>query len=174
VSNKGQNAMREMVDVQTGEFAVRRGGCLLRAVALGSCIAVTAFDTRVSVAGLAHIMLPGPGPGTSVRDTRYAESGIAALLNRMTEEGSRTETLEICLVGAGNVLRNPDDTICRDNIRSVTEILCRHSIPIRASVLGGFERKSAFLDSGTGQVFFTEGNGEPQILWGAECRGTDL
>jgi chemotaxis receptor (MCP) glutamine deamidase CheD len=67
------------------------------------------------------------------------------------------------------VLRNGQDTICRDNIRSVTAVLLEKNIPIRASVLGGNERKGAFMDAETGRIFFTEGNGAEQVLWPAEA-----
>jgi chemotaxis protein CheD len=160
--------MNEILDINTGQIAVRRGRCLLRAMALGSCIAVAAYDSRARVAGMAHIMLPGGTPQRGANDARYAVFGIAALLDQMREAGCSKEGIEVCLVGGGNVLRHERDTICRDNILSVTEILQDKSIPIRASVLGGNERKSAFLDAATGRVSFSEGSGTVRVLWPPE------
>lgn len=167
-----EGRMNEIIDVNTGQIAVRRGRCMLRAMALGSCIAVAAYDIRARIAGMAHIMLPGGTLRRGADDTRYAMCGIRTLLDRMCQAGGDAEGIEVCLVGAGNVLRNEQDTICGDNIRSVTEVLQERNIPIRASVLGGNDRKSAYLDAETGRISFTEGNGDEQVLWPPEA-GSD-
>jgi len=160
--------MNEILDIHTGQITVRRGQCILRAMALGSCIAVAAYDPRARIAGMAHIMLPGGTPQRGANDPRYAVYGIEALLGRMIEAGCDAGAIEVCLVGGGNVLRDERDSICGDNIRSVTAILQAKNIPIRASTLGGNERKSAFLDAETGRVSFTEGSGAEQVLWPPE------
>jgi chemotaxis protein CheD len=154
----------EIIDIPTGQIAVRRGRGALRAMALGSCIAVAAYDSRTRIAGMAHIMLPGRAPHGG-NDTRYAASGIGALLDRMIEAGGDLGSIEVCLVGAGNVLRSEKDTVCVDNIRTVTAVLRERKIPIRASVLGGFKRKSAVLDAETGRVTCTEGDGGARLIW---------
>ncbi len=161
----GEGEMKEIIDINTGQIAVRGGQCLLRAMALGSCIAVAAYEFRARIAGMAHIMLPGETPQRGANDPRYAVYGIGALLDRMIEAGCDSGAIEVCLVGGGNVLRSDKDSICWDNIRSVTAILQEKNIPIRASGLGGNERKIAFLDAETGRVSFTEGNGAEQVLW---------
>jgi chemotaxis protein CheD len=157
--------MNEIIDIHTGQIAVRGGRCILRAMALGSCVAVAAYDPRARIAGMAHIMLPGGTPQRGANDPRYAVYGIGALLDRMIEAGCDAGAIEVCLVGGGNVLRDERDSICWDNIRSVMAILQEKNIPIRASVLGGNERKSAVLDAETGRVSFSEGNGALQELW---------
>jgi chemotaxis protein CheD len=165
----GEGEMNEIIDINTGQIAVRRGQCVLRAMALGSCIAVAAYDSRNGIAGMAHIMLPDGTPQRGANDTRYAVYGIETLLERMIEAGCDPGAIEVCLIGAGNVLRDQRDSICRDNIRSVTAILQAKNIPIRASVLGGNERKGAYLDAETGRVTFTEGSGSEQVLWPPEA-----
>jgi len=69
------------------------------------------------------------------------------------------------LIGGGNVLKKKDDTICKENIESVTKILTEKRIPIRASVLGGVKRKGVFLDILNGRVNITEGDGKEELLW---------
>ena len=165
----GEGEMNEIIDINTGQIAVRGGRCVLRAMALGSCIAVAAYDSRARIAGMAHIMLPGGTPQQGANDPRYAVYGIGALLDRMIEAGCDLGAIEVCLVGGGNVLRNERDSICGDNIRSVTAVLQDKNIPIRASVLGGNDRKSAFMDAETGRVSFTEGNGAERVLWPPEA-----
>jgi chemotaxis receptor (MCP) glutamine deamidase CheD len=68
-------------------------------------------------------------------------------------------------VGAGNVLKKQDDTICKNNIDSITRLLKEKHIPVRASVLGGTERKGISLDIKNGSVYYTEGDREEKMLW---------
>lgn len=160
--------MHEIIDVDTGQIAVRRGPFLLRANAIGSCIAVAAYDAHTKTAGMAHIMLPGQATAKTQLKTKYAHDSIESLFDRMVRVGAKMADIEVCLVGAGNVLRKADDTICKDNTQSVTAILAEKNIPVRGSVLGGYERKSALLNAETGCVRYTEGDRPPALLWQPE------
>ena len=156
--------MQETIDINTGEMMVKRGAIVLRAMAIGSCIAIAAYDPKTKTAGMAHVMLPGRAPEKYAEKNRYASDSIEELLIRMVESGSVLEDIEVCLVGAGNVLEKEDDTICESNIESVSSILKEKNIPVRASALGGYKRKGVFLDGKTGSVFFTEGNNKKKVL----------
>ena len=157
--------MKEIIDVNTGQVAVHGGEFVLRAMAIGSCVVVAAYDSRTKIAGMAHIMLPGHAPNQSSEKTKYAADGIEQMLSQMLELGSDSNGIEVCLIGAGNVLQKEDDTICDDNIESVTTILGKKLIPVRASVLGGYKRKSVFIDVETGNISYVEGNGGEKPLW---------
>jgi chemotaxis protein CheD len=157
--------MRETIDVNTGDVVVRQGRCLFYVSAIGSCIAAAAYDATTKTAGMAHIMLPGRAPIEAKHPTRYAANAIEQMLAWMEQSGAAVEAVEVCLVGAGNVLRNPDDLICQDNIESVTKILAEKKIPVRASHLGGFDRKSAILDTETGRFSYTRGDDPVTVLW---------
>ena len=157
--------MQEIIDVSTGQVEVRKGVIVLRAIAIGSCIAVAAYDAKSKNAGLAHIMLPGRAPQGSCEKTKYAYNSIELLLNQMIKLGSFVSDIEVCLVGAGNVLRKQDDTICQSNIQSVTDILKKNNIVVHKSILGGFERKSVFLDVQNGFISCSQGDGAVKLLW---------
>lgn len=159
--------MRKLIiDVDTGHVEVGAGGSLLRANAIGSCIVVTAYDARTRNAGMAHILLPGRAAATKAdAKTRYAVDAIERLLALLEQAGSAQEDIEACLIGAGNVLRDEAETICKHNIESVTQTLTEKNIPIRACNLGGYERKSAILDITTGRLSCTQGDGPPVLLW---------
>ena len=157
--------MKEIFDVSTGEVTVRRGDFILRALAIGSCIVIAAYDSRTKTAAMAHIMLPGSAPQRSLEKTKYAADAIKQMLNQMLKLGPNPEDIESCLIGAGNVLQKKDDTICEDNIKSVTTILAEKSIPVRASALGGTKRKSVFLDAQTGSISYAEGDNLEKVLW---------
>lgn len=157
--------MKDIQDVGTGEVKVASGSGVLRALAIGSCIAVAAYDAKRKIGAMAHIMLPGKAPDKFVDKTKYAADAIAEMLAKMTEAGSSTKDIEACMVGGGNVLQKEDDTICTSNIRSVTELLTELGIPIRAKVVGGVKRKGVFLDIDKGTVSYTEGDESKRVLW---------
>ncbi len=158
--------MKEVIDISTGAVEVAGAGAILRSNAIGSCIVIAAYDSSKKVGALAHIMLPGRAPkGADSERTRYAADAIDEMIDRMTRTGANQCDLEVCLVGAGNVLKKQDDTICKDNIESTTELLEKKHIPVRAAALGGTERKGVSLDVESGSIFYTEGDGKEKLLW---------
>jgi len=158
--------MRVIVDVNTGEVKATNEEVILRAIAIGSCVVAAAYDFRAKTAAMAHIMLPGKAPESkSFEKAKYASDAIDEMLHEMSLKGSRTEDIEICLVGGGNVLKKDDDTVCRDNINSTSRILREKNIPVRATALGGTKRKGVFLNVRNGCISYTEGNKEEKVLW---------
>ena len=166
--------MKDITDVNTGQVRLGRGNVILRSLAIGSCIAVAAYDSRAKIGAIAHIMLPGSAPEESPEKTRYAENAIDEIIDVMIYSGSQKGNIKVCLVGAGNVLKKEDDTICVDNIRSTMRILDERGIPIKATALGGSERKSIFLDIETGKVAYSKGNGPKELLWKPEFDGATI
>ena len=159
--------MKEFIDVNSGQVKVGTKGTTLRSAAIGSCIVVAAYDSRKSIGAMAHIMLASSAPQQHPEKTKYASDALEEMLNQMFEAGSNADDIEVCLVGAVNVLENVDDTICEDNIKSVSTILAEKNIPVRASALGGTERRSVFLDVENGVVSCTEGDKKEKALWRA-------
>ena len=157
--------MEEVVYVNTGEVKVAAGQAILRAIAIGSCIVVAALDSKKRIGAMAHVMLPGKAPRQFLEKTKYAFDAIEKMLGQMLEAGSKPDDIEVCLVGAGNVLEKENDTICDANIESVTGILEEKGISVKASVLGGRERKGIFLDTETGSISYTEGDEKEKTLW---------
>lgn len=158
--------MKEIIDVNTGQVRLGRGEVILRSLAIGSCIAVAAYDSEARIGAMAHIMLPGRAPEKSSERTKYAANAIDEMIGLMLEAKSRNGNVEVCLVGAGNVLQKEDDTICVANMQSITRLLEERNIPIRATVLGGTERKSMFFDVESGNVSYKKGDGQERLLWG--------
>ena len=160
--------MAKNVDVNTGEVVVSSENLILRSIAIGSCIVIAAYDPRKKIAGMAHIMLAGRAPENGLERTKYAEDAIEEMIAEMTRQGCDLNDIEACLVGAGNVLEKDDDTICEENIRSVTNVLSEMNIPVRASVVGGTKRKGVYLDVATGEVLYTEADSSQMPLWQPE------
>jgi len=157
--------MKEIIDINTGEVKVGAEKVVLRSIAIGSCIVIAAYDSKKKIGAMAHVMLPGSAPEKTSERTKYAADAIDEMIEKMTRAGSNRDDVEVCLVGAGNVLKKKDDTICRDNIASTTQLLKEKHIPVRSMLLGGVERKGVFLDVESGSISYTEGDGAEKLLW---------
>jgi chemotaxis protein CheD len=159
--------MKKIVDVQIGQVKADKGKVILKSKAIGSCVAIVAYDATKNIGALAHIMLPGKAPVKKKRrqKTRYAADAIDAMVNQMSQLGSKTEDIEVFLVGAANVLRREDDTICRDNIESILELLAKKRLKVKAQALGGTARRSVSMDIERGIVSCAEGNSRQTELW---------
>jgi chemotaxis protein CheD len=160
---------QKVSDVQTGQVKTGRGKVILQSKAIGSCVAIVAYDATKHIGALAHIMLPGRAPAKKAAEkTRYAADAIDAIVNKMTALGSKIDDIEVALVGGGNILDRKDDTICYANIESVQELLEEKHLKVRAQAVGGIVRRNVSLDVERGIISYTEGDGSKKQLWKAK------
>ena len=159
--------MERIVDVQIGQVEAGTGAIVLQTRAIGSCIAIAAYDSGKRAGALAHVMLPGRAPlrKKDSEKMRYMADAIEAIVGRMADLGSKAGDIEVVVAGGGNMLDREDDTICRDNIESVLGLLEKNGLKVVAQALGGTERRSIFLDVGRAVVFCAEGDGPKTELW---------
>lgn len=158
--------MKETIDVLTGE--VKAGVCttILRSTGIGSCVAVAAFAPGSGVGVLAHIMLPGRAPKTHEHQaTRYAADAIETMISLFEKHEVKKNAIAVCLVGGGNVLKREDDTTGEAVLESIERILIDAETPVVKRAVGGFERRAVILDIENESVYFSEGDGKPQLLW---------
>lgn len=146
------------IDVDTGEIRVSSEPVLLQSVALGSCVALLVYDRSRKIGGLAHIMLPGKSPSPDNR-TKYA---IDVLIYSVKKLGANIENLEISIVGGANVLQEGD--IPDKVIESVLGYLKKGNLQLNNMRVGGIQRRSAFFDTATGEIFYTEGDSTSKTL----------
>ncbi|HPP88417.1 MAG TPA: chemotaxis protein CheD, partial [bacterium] len=105
----------------TGELKDVKGYGVIQTQALGSCIALAAYNKENKYAALAHIMLPDYSPQKNKTEIfRYAGNAIDELEKKIEENNCKKEETIFFMVGAGNVLQREDDTICESNIKSVS------------------------------------------------------
>ncbi|RKY24700.1 MAG: chemotaxis protein CheD [Planctomycetota bacterium] len=159
--------MKKVIDVRIGQVKVQQGKVILESRAIGSCIAIVAYDVTKGIGALAHVMLPGRAPADkeTSQKTRYAADAIDAIVSKMARLGSKNGDIEVALVGGANVLNKKDDTICKDNIESVLGLLEKKRLKVRAQSIGGTNRRNVFFDIGRGVVSYSEGNGDKVQLW---------
>jgi len=156
---------RTDIYVDTGSVGILTDSGSLQAVALGSCVAVTAFDPALSAAGMAHVMLPGtcPDPDAPHR-TRYAADALEALLNRLRELGTDPADLDICLVGGANVLEPDHPGPGPAILDSIQSLLKARNLSPAVVEGGGTQRRSCTLRLPGGVVSCTAGDASPRIL----------
>jgi len=161
--------MKKTIDVQIGQVEASRGKVILESKAIGSCIAIAAYDAARKIGAMAHVMLPGSAPSKRAGEkTKYAADAIDSIVNRMARLGSKTDDIEVALVGGANILGREDDTICQDNIESTVGLLAKKGLEIIARAVGGTSRRSVSLDVERGIVSYSEGNGGEVQLWRAQ------
>jgi len=94
--------MRE-ISVPMGELAASADrAAVLVSMGLGSCIGLALVDAGAGVAGLAHIVLPGPGDAEHRSPGTFAHSAVPALVRAVTALGARD--LSAVIVGGAQML----------------------------------------------------------------------
>lgn len=157
--------MREIITVYTGEIKTISRLADLKSSPIGSCVLVVLFDENSKAGGMAHIMLPGKAPEKeNVLSCRYAKNAVEMLIQELSVYGVNKEDLKAVVVGGGNVLEREGDTIGKNNIDSVSNILGLKNIPILARSVGGTNRKSVRFDIEQRVIYFAEGDFKEKIL----------
>ncbi|MFH1868439.1 MAG: chemotaxis protein CheD [Candidatus Omnitrophota bacterium] len=154
--------MAKFIHIATGEVKVSSTPFTLRVPALGSCIAVIAYDYKQRIGGLAHVMLPGKSPRTESLKTKYAEDAIGVLFDAMRKSGAKPETTETSLLGGANMLGEGD--LPEKIAESVLGYLKKLDIKPGKMRLGGSKRRSASLRIRSGKIFYTEGDSAAREL----------
>ena len=161
-----KNQTTRTVYVSPGEIAISTANDILRSTPLGSCVAVILYDKIMKTGGMAHVMLPGKAETVPTDNQfKFAVDAIDRLLHLLLQAGAKRNNLEACLVGGANVLKRPDDTIARAVTNSVLETIRAVNLTVKASSLGGTERRTALLMTGEGTVYYTLGNSPRKRLW---------
>jgi chemotaxis protein CheD len=124
--------------------------------ALGSCVAVIWHDWRFKIGGLVHVMLPDSRMDRERANGNpyvYADTGLPAMFNRLTREGSTKRTLRCCIAGGASMLEHSAHfEIGKKNLIAVKRALWQLGVLIDAEDVAGSVSRSVRLDLRTGQV----------------------
>ncbi len=164
-------ASENVLRVRISEFLVARPPAILRVSGLGSCVALGLFDPKAGLAGLAHILLPGPAPD-SVRGSedprvnryKYADQAIEGLLQAMEREGATLAEVKAKIAGGSTMFSQEDgfgdartikDGIGARNVEAVKAKLAELNIPIAGEDSGGKSGRTISFDPATGIMSIT-------------------
>jgi chemotaxis protein CheD len=119
---------------------------------LGSCVAVTLWDTVFKFGSINHFMLPSWN-GEGEPSPKYGDVAIPRLIQMMQEMGSLRSNLEAKIFG-GSSTRSAKGVynIGSRNIRLAREILKDEQIPVISHSTGGISGRKVVFNSATGEV----------------------
>ena len=159
------------ISVRMGELATSSDpGTGLVSIGLGSCIGLALVDASARVAGLAHVMLPGPG--ADVASTRppgtFADTGVPALLEAVLKAGARRMCLSAVIVGGAQMFGSGGKMqVGQRNEEAVRAALRSVRIPIVAAETGGGSGRTIRVYLDDIRVTSRAAGGTEQILLGA-------
>jgi len=144
----------DVVVVGAGEVAVVSSPLSLMAPALGSCVALTLWDPKRHLGGMAHIMLPAPTDAAS-RGTglRFASFAVPELVSRLKPRFGRVR-LEAKISGGAAMFaaESPLVKVGERNVAEVRNQLGLLNIPLVAEDTGGDYARTMVLHAETGLV----------------------
>ena len=147
----------QRVVVGVGDLGVSNNSMLtLSTYALGSCVAIAAYDPVVKAAGLLHLMLPDSviAPDKAVKQpAMFADTGLPLLFRSLIGLGAQRARLRLLVAGGASVLGDSQIfKIGERNVESTFSWLARNGFVVGRSAVGGAINRSVHLEIGTGAV----------------------
>lgn len=142
--------------VGVSDMKLARAPGSLITYALGSCIAVIAYDPAVKVGGLLHFQLPeskGFEQAAATNPYKFADTGITALFNDLVESGCSKNRLIIGTFGGANMMK--DEQVFQigiRNARATKKMLWQAALFIKYEDVGGTTNRTVSLDLDTGRI----------------------
>lgn len=159
------------ISVRMGELATSSDpGTPLVSIGLGSCIGLALVDSAAGVAGLAHVMLPGPGGDAAAKRPpgTFADTGVPALLEAVLAAGARRMCLTAIIVGGAQMFGGAGRMqVGQRNEEAVRAALRSVRVPIVAAETGGGSGRTIRVYLDDVRVTSRAAGGSEEILYGA-------
>lgn len=150
-------------------------GEALIAQGLGSCVALVILALASSdrpVAGLAHVLLPGPAAAPVVvasARAKHAPDAVEALVSDLRHRGARAASMHAVLVGGAAMFgfRRPPDRphVGRRNVDALRLSLQHRGIAVSAEATGGRSGRSVRVEVAAARVFVRQlGRNEAELF----------
>jgi chemotaxis protein CheD len=145
------------LDVGIGEWKVSSSPeDVLKTYALGSCVAVCAYDETNRVAGLIHVALPEAkvNPGKAEKLPGYfADSGLPKLLNEMLDKGATRKNIRVKIAGGSSIMdQNRNFDIGRRNTIAVKRYLWKNGLGVIKEDTGGNASRTVTFQVSDGAI----------------------
>lgn len=164
--------MDRLITINTGEMAVDRAEGKIRTSGIGSCVAITLYDSVSKVGGMAHAMLPSKeNPDKDIVETarenisestsisaKYVDDAIDGLLLGIEKLGGKKQNLKAKIAGGARmfqVLSGDQFGIGYKNVESAKKKLTDLGIMIESEETGGNVGRMAEIDLDSGLVEVT-------------------
>ena len=145
---------RTILHVPIGEMRVSTEGSETLYSCVGSCCAVTLYDSENKIAGMVHIVLPGNRTINRAGDRNcyYADTGIPLLIAEMEMQGSTRNRLNATVVGGASLVDGGETEIGSRNVEHVLSLLKNFGIPVTKQDTGGTCVRSIEICACSGQL----------------------
>lgn len=131
-------------------------GAELITYALGSCIAVIAYDPALRVGGLLHFQLPeSKGFEKQSRENPYkfGDAGIPAMMDEMYKAGASRNRLQVSIFGGASMLQQEGIfQIGVRNARMSKKMLWQGTLFLKHEDVGGTFNRTVSLDIDSGRI----------------------
>jgi chemotaxis protein CheD len=145
------------LDVGIGEWKVsNRAEDVLKTYALGSCVAVCAYDEANRVAGLMHVALPEAkvNPQKAEKLPGYfADTGLPLMLNDMLDNGAKRKNIRVKLAGGSSIMdQNRNFDIGKRNTIAVKRYLWKNGLGVIREDTGGNASRTVTFQVSDGAI----------------------
>ena len=159
-----ENSLLEKIYLKPGELIVSEEPVMISTV-LGSCISVTMFHPRTSVAAICHGMQPNGGNGDSFKYVDIAIRYMVRYFRRL--EISRSE-MQVKLFGGADMFNNVQPgvrnlTVGWQNVSVATCCLKEYGLVPTTTDVGGKRGRKLIFKTDTGVVFIKKMNEQERI-----------
>lgn len=147
----------QRVIVGIGDMSVSNNVSItLSTYALGSCVAVIAYDPFMKTGGLLHMMLPDSkiSPEKArAQPAMFADTGLPLLFRALHGLKAEPARLRIFVAGGASMVCATDAfKIGERNVRATAAYLSQHGYVVRQSSIGGSINRTVHLNIGTGDI----------------------
>lgn len=128
---------------------------------LGSCVAACIRDTKSSVGGMNHFLLPTEKKNINAQNwhdyeseaTRYGDLAMEQLINKIISAGGKRENLEAKIFGGARMFTSTLSDIGAQNIAFVNEYLKTEKIKVVKKDIAGTNARKVYYIPSTGKVY---------------------
>lgn len=148
---------QQRVVIGVGDMSASNNAMItLSTYALGSCVAVVAYDPLVKAGGVLHAMLPESSLAiqkAAAQPAMFVDTGLATLLRALDGLKAQRNRLRIFLAGGASVLGGADAfKIGERNIRATQARLAALGLRVSRAAVGGNINRTVHLNIGTGAI----------------------
>ena len=157
--------MDRQLKVGIGDMKLTRGQGEIITYALGSCIGIVFYDPFLKLGALLHIMLPVRQNKDDPNLMKYADTGLAETIRKMTAFGMLKSRAIVKIAGGAKMFEISGNAsfgnIGERNAAAVREILKKEGFRIAAEDCGANYARTMSLDVATGDVVIRS-SGRPE------------
>jgi len=150
--------------VSVADWRVLDGKGPLVTSGLGSCVAVSVYDTDDAIGGLLHAMLP-VAPSPVETPAKYVDSGLDEMLSAMYRRGASPDTVAAKVVGGSAMLDiSVGEAIGDRNVEAAERALDDAGVPLVAAETGGNSGRSVSFCPASGDVTIDRVDSEVEVI----------